>query len=591
MGSIEERAAQWGIETQYWDGLGRHRTVEPDVLARLLDIFDASGQLPAPNVETPPAIPAPAYQAGTAKMWTLAFQLYGVRSRRNWGHGDFTDLKGLIELAAQLGASGVGLNPLHALFDDSADAYSPYSPSSRHFLNSHYIDPDAIPEFPGATAAGLTGEIAALRDAKLIDYAGVIKAKSRALELAYEAFRLSGAASRRSAFAAFRKRSGALLTRYSCFEFLRRKFGGAWWTWPQEWQKPNVKRLADLRKSEHVATGYHEFVQWVADEQLSACSARAEALGLEIGLYLDIAVGVRADGFDAWNEQALFDRALEIGAPPDRLNLEGQRWGLAGINPLGMAANDCASFRRMLRASMRYAGAVRIDHVLGLKRLYLIPQELRADSGAYVRLGFASLLAAAAEESIAHRCVVIGEDLGTVPDGFREALAEWGIWSYQVMMFQRAEDGGFIAPDLYVANALVTFATHDLPTFAGWKSGHDLIVKRALGMNPGETDAERAAAREALGRTMAWRGYATLDFPSVVKFLAETPSRLLAVSAEDALELLEQVNVPGTIAEHPNWHRRLPTDLEGLKNDPRLQQLADILSAAGRAGPATRPGP
>jgi 4-alpha-glucanotransferase len=581
MGSIEERAAQWGIETQYWDGLGRHRVVAPEVLARLLDIFVAGGPLPTQEAASP--VSCQAYQAGTAKMWALAVQLYGVRSRRNWGHGDFTDLIGLIELAAQLGASGIGLNPLHALFDESADAYSPYSPSSRHFLNSHYIDPEKVPEYPGTAAAGLTHEIAALRDAELVDYAGLIKAKSRALELAYEAFQRSGNSSRQNAFAAFRKRSGALLARFSCFEFLRRRFGNIWWTWPDEWRKPNDKKLAALRKSEYAAIGYHEFLQWVADEQLSACRAQAGALGLGIGLYLDIAVGVRADGFDAWNEQGVLEPALEIGAPPDRLNLEGQRWGLAGINPMGLEAHECESFRRMLRASMQYAGAVRIDHVLGLKRLYLIPREMHSDQGAYVRLAFEQLLAATSKESIANRCVVIGEDLGTVPDGFREALAEWGIWSYQVMMFQRAEDGGFIAPELYRKNALATFATHDLPTFAGWKSGHDLIVKRALGMNPGETDEERAGALDALARAMAWRGLHTQDYPSVVRFLAETPSRLLIVSLEDALDLVEQVNVPGTIAEHPNWRRRLPIDLEELKIEPRLLALADILSIASRA--------
>src|SRR4051812_31372089 len=238
MGSIEERAAQWGIETQYWDGLGRHRTVELQSLTRMLDIFAGSGRQPAPESDAPPPTPVLAYQAGTAKMWALAVQLYSVRSGRNWGHGDFTDLNALIELAAQLGASGIGLNPLHALFDDSPESYSPYSPSSRHFLNSHYIDADAIAEFPGAAAAELTREIAALRETDLVDYAAVIKAKTRALELAYEGFRLSGTASRKSAFTAFRKRSGALLTRYACFEFLRRRFGGAWWTWPPEWRKP-----------------------------------------------------------------------------------------------------------------------------------------------------------------------------------------------------------------------------------------------------------------------------------------------------------------------------------------------------------------
>ena len=243
---------------------------------------------------------------------------------------------------------------------------------------------------------------------------------------------------------------------------------------------------------------------------------------------------------------------------------------------------NASPFGECLRASMRYAGAVRIDHVLGLKRLYLIPREMKADQGAYVRLAFDRLLAATTEESIANRCLVIGEDLGTVPAGFREILGDWGIWSYQVMIFERAADGGFIAPEHYRSNALVTFSTHDLPTFAGWKSGHDLIVKRALGMNPGETDEERAGALDALAHAMAWRDLHTQDYPSVVRFLAETPSRLLVVLMEDALELVEQVNVPGTIVEHPNWRRRLPIDLEVLKDEPRLLALAEILSRAGR---------
>jgi 4-alpha-glucanotransferase len=581
MDSIEEHAARLGVETQYWDGLGRHRIVPPEVLARLLEIIGSNGEPSAQGASPAPAA-KPAYQGNDnapERMWGLAVQLYGVRSRRNWGHGDFSDLESLIEIAAGLGASGIGLNPLHALFDDLADAYSPYSPSSRLFLNSHYIDPERIEEFPGLQAAGLADEVAALRQAELVDYAGVIKAKTSAIALAYRNFQHNGTARRKQEFANFRERAGLTLIRFACFEFLRRQFDGPWWTWPAEWRTPDDQRLGTLRSAQDDAIGIHEFVQWVADSQLRACRDRAGALGLPIGLYLDIAVGVRTDGFDAWNEQSVFEPAVEIGAPPDRLNLEGQRWGLAGINPIALAAEDCESFRRMLRASMQYAGAIRLDHVLGLKRLYLIPREMRADQGAYVRLPFERLLAAASRESLASRCIVIGEDLGTVPDGFRDTLADWGIWSYQVMLFQRAADGGFVAPDHYARNALVTFATHDLPTFAGWMSGRDLAVKRDLGMDPGETDKERAAARDAIARTMASRGLNTLDYPSVGKFLSETPSRFLVVSVEDALGLVDQVNVPGTIAEHPNWRRRLPVYLEDLEDDPRLGALADILSA------------
>jgi 4-alpha-glucanotransferase len=199
-----------------------------------------------------------------------------------------------------------------------------------------------------------------------------------------------------------------------------------------------------------------------------------------------------------------------------------------------------------------------------------------------VRFPFEALLAAAAEESNASCCIVIGEDLGTVPPGFQDALARYGIWSFQVMLFQRAGDGGFIAPELYRENALVTFATHDLPTFAGWLSDHDLAVKRGLELDPGETNDDRADAKEALGRAMAWRGQPSIDWLSVTRFLADTPSRLLMVSLEDALGVVEQINLPGTIEEHPNWRCRLSVPLEDLLQSSALRSVATVMETAGR---------
>ncbi len=327
-------------------------------------------------------------------------------------------------------------------------------------------------------------------------------------------------------------------------------------------------------------------MQWIADQQLGACRDKARRLGLPIGLYLDIAVGVRPDGFDAWSGQDFILPTVEVGAPPDLLNTQGQRWGLAGVNPVGLAKREFEPFRRLLQASMCHAGAVRLDHVMGLQRLYLIPGGMRGDQGAYIRFPFEALLAVVSQESVANRCIVIGEDLGTVPENFRETIADWGIWSYQVMLFERARDGSFVAPDRYRENALVTFATHDLPTFAGWTSHHDLAVKSALGLDPGETDDDRTAARAALGRALAARGLPRLDFSSVTKFLAATPSRILLVTLEDALGLADQVNVPGTVAEHPNWRRRLPVFLEDLKNVSGLSSVRDAMASAGRR-PAT----
>jgi 4-alpha-glucanotransferase len=587
MDRIFERAAQWGIETQYVDGLGRRRVVEPQALARILDIMTAGGELPPPPPPdaTPRAAPPLAYQGAAAapwRSWVLAVQLYGVRSRRNWGHGDFTDLARLIDLAAALGASGVGLNPLHALFDDRAEEASPYFPNSRFFLNPLYIDVEALPEFAGLAADGFGPDFAALRTPDLVDYGAVAKAKMRALSLVHDAFRRQGSRTRQRQFERFRRARGASLAQFAAFELLRRRYGRPWWEWPEEFRRPNAGALARLRAADANALAQFEFAQWIADQQLAACRDHARKLGLSVGLYLDIAVGVRADGFDAWSDQDFILPGIEIGAPPDLLNTQGQRWGLAGFNPVDLINRDCAPFRRVLAASMRYAGAVRLDHVLGLKRLYLVPRDMRADQGAYIRFPFEALLAAIAHESVANRCIVIGEDLGTVPENFRATLAAAGLWSYQVMLFERAADGGFISPDLYRENALVTFATHDLPTFAGWAGGHDLTVKRTLGLDPGESDRDRAAAKEALGRAMAWRGLAVLDFPAVAKFLADTPSRLLVVSMEDALGEVEQVNVPGTIDEHPNWRRRLPVDLEDLPRHDGLSALAKVMAAAGR---------
>jgi 4-alpha-glucanotransferase len=538
--------------------------------------------------------PEQAYQGDTTgRMWALAVQLYGVRSRRNWGHGDFADLAYLIEVAATLGAAGIGLNPLHALFHDRAEQASPYAPNSRLFLNPLYIDVAAVPEFPGMRASGLEQEVRRLRQANQVDYRGVASIKLKGLRLAYESFRKKPRIVRSKDLKAFRQERGAALRHFAAFEVLRRRYQVAWWEWPPEWRRPDEAALARLFETDAEELGFYEFVQWNADRQLRACQERARSLGLPLGLYIDVAVGVDAGGADAWSEQGAILTPLAIGAPPDLLNTAGQNWGLAGFNPVELAARRFAPFRRMLAASMRYAGAVRLDHVLGLKRLFVIPHGFDPRRGAYLRFPFEPLLAVIAQESAAHKTIVIGEDLGTVPENFRETVGGWGLWSYQVMLFERAADGGFIAPEHYRRNALVTFSTHDLATFRGWETGHDLTVKRGIGLDPGETDAERDRARIQLREALAWRGLlddGRIDVAAVTRFLAATPSRLLVVSLEDVLEIADQPNVPGTVTEHANWLRRLPVTIEDLATDERLTNLARMLQEAGRAIPSRGPG-
>ncbi len=527
--------------------------------------------------------PAQAYQGEdqSSRRWLLAVQLYGVRSRRNWGHGDFGDLMRLLELSAERGAAGVGLNPLHALFDDNAEDASPYSPSSRSFLNPLYIDVEAVPEFPGIEQAGLQQQLADLRERDIVDYAGVAAVKTQALQHAYEVFRERKDAQRQQEFEHFRKARGTTLRRYAAFELLRRRFKRPWWEWPEEWRSPTDAAIADLYSSEESGLAFFEYVQWLAESQLAECNRLAKQLGLPIGLYLDIAVGVRRDGFDAWDDQSAYISALSIGAPPDTLNVEGQNWGLTGLNPAALEAERFEPFRRMLAGSMRFAGAVRLDHVLGLKRLYLIPLGLPSDHGTYVQFPFEGLLAVTAQESVRHKCIVIGEDLGTVPEHFRETLADWGLWSYQVMMFERSSQGDFHPPEHYLGNALVTASTHDLPTFAGWVSSHDLREKERLGLPAPESEEERSKTRVALGRALRMDVGAG-DFPAAVQYLARTPARLLAVSTEDIFGLKEQPNMPGTTDEHPNWRRRLPICLEDWADSDALAKIADIMAAASR---------
>ena len=526
--------------------------------------------------EEVPLLVAPerAFGGDFDRCWLLAVQLYGVRSARNWGMGDFTDLRGLIELAHQLGADGVGLNPLHALFDDRPGDCSPYSPNSRLFLNALYIDVETVHGFRADPA--IKSALALLRANDVVDYVAVAGLKWRALRSAYDVFKANPALDSWRDFEGFRKQHAPLLSRFACFEMLRHKFGKPWWEWLEEWRQPDDAKCARLRKGADAAEiEFIEFVQWTADRQLGACKALAQKLGMNVGLYLDVAVGVQSDGFDAWNEQTAISRQLGVGAPPDPLNTAGQDWGLAGFNAAGLEITSFEPYRAMLRASMRHAGAIRLDHVLGLKRLYLVPRGFGPENGAYVQMPFTALLAATAQESVAHRCVVIGEDLGTVPEGFREQMADWGIWSYLVMMFERDERGAFRGIDHYWANALVTFNTHDLSTYAGWRSFSDLKVKRSLGIDPGESDEARWHALAMLDDVLARHAIERHDLHAVASFLARTKSRLLAISLEDLLGLVEQPNIPGTVNEHPNWRRRLPVSIDHIASAINVAALKD----------------
>jgi 4-alpha-glucanotransferase len=585
MNDLTETAQNWGIDLHYYDVFGKRHEASPETLTRLIDAISASGATPHP-ADLVQGAPLRAYQGDVRRLWALGLQLYAVRSGRNWGHGDFTDLKRLIAIAAAHGASGIGLNPLHTLFTDRAEDASPYAPNSRIFLNPLYIDVESIPEFPGLAAAGLATEVEALRATELVAYRRVAEAKMGGLRLAHACFHKKADAARREDFRTWQAGQGETLGRFSCFEVLRRRFAPRPWTeWPEPWRAPTRTQLDEFRRAHEADCDLHEFIQWVADSQLSDCAVEARRLGMPIGLYADLAVGIDRHGADAWSGQNTVLAGVSMGAPPDEFNPGGQDWGLAPFNPHVLLGNDFAPMRQLMSAAMRHAGAIRLDHVLGLNRVYMVPLGQSAADGAYVRFPFEPLLHVIGEESNRARCIVIGEDLGTVPENFRETVACWGLWSYRVMLFEREWDGRFRPPEAYPAEALATFSTHDLPTFHGWLARHDLSVKRQIGVDPGENDDARSWALAKLREILSERGggYPPDDIGAVAAFLAATSSRLVLIALDDVLGMLDQVNIPGTVSQYPNWRRKLPVALEGLETHEGLRRVAEAFAKAGRS--------
>jgi (1->4)-alpha-D-glucan 1-alpha-D-glucosylmutase len=539
------------------------------------------------------------------RLWGLATQLFALRSQRNWGIGDFTDLADLAERAAANGAAAIGLTPLHALFPDQPDRCSPYSPNSRSFLNVLYIDPEAIPEFATCDAAqalrneaAFAGTLERLRSTPLVDYPGVAACKMRILEMLYEHFRarhLSRGGEYAAEFHAFQKAGGRRLRQFAVFEALRAQFPGSWHGWPAPYRDPESPEVGAFAQRNADRAAYFEYLQWHAHRQLRQCQQRARDAGMPIGIYLDIAVGVDRDSAEAWWSQDYLVDGWSIGAPPDNWNLKGQSWGTPPPNATRMRETAYTALRECLHANMSAAGAVRIDHILGLMRLFWVPEGSDAAAGAYVRYPLEDLLAIVSLESQARRCLVVGEDLGTVPDGLREALADAGILSYRLLYFERGGDGGFRKPSDWPQQALVTPSTHDLPTLPAFWSGADLGLRSRLDLYPSEEIAaserqRRVVDRENLVAALAAQGLSadlaeTVPTESIYRLLARTPCHLLMVQPEDPLGLVNPQNVPGTTGEYPNWRRKLPLDVADLFADAGVARVAKAINAEGRRAP------
>ena len=544
------------------------------------------------------------------RIWGLTAQLYGVRSKRNWGIGDFTDLGQLIELTGSVGGAIVGVNPLHALFPDNPAHISPYSPSQRSFINVLYLDVEAVAEFPACSAAqhrvagaDFQARLRALRAATLVDYVGVAQAKFEILKLLFARF-LADAGPRASDFAAWRSAQGDELERHARYEALQAHFraGDAklwgWPVWPVAYRDPESPSVTAFAAAHADAVTWYAWLQWLADTQLAAVAARSKALGLAVGIYRDLAVGAHPGGAESWSGKDVFADGAHAGAPPDEINSIGQDWGLPPFVPQRLRAAAYRPFITMLRANMKHAGALRIDHVKGLMRVFWVPANLPASAGAYVHYPFEDMLGIVALESQRNQCLVIGEDLGTVPDGFRPRLAECGMLSYHPLIFERYPDGNFRLPADVPAQSLVAVSTHDLPTLRGYWQGKDLDWRAALQLFPHEQlrqqliterDWDRgrllwALERENLlpaGVSKNPAETAEIDRATVLAvhaYLARTPAQIMVVQPEDIFGVMEQPNLPGTLEhQHPNWQRRLPLALEDWPAERSLEAFAHAI--------------
>ena len=547
------------------------------------------------------------------RCWGLAVQLYELRSSRNWGIGDFGDLAALATAAGRAGAAFIGLNPLHARHLARPDEASPYAPSSRLFLDPLYIDVEAVddlaacPEARAAIAAAeFQARIAAARNERLVDYRAVTALKLPILERLFRRFRQRAGNpddARGLDYHAFWRSGGESLARFAEFEALRLHLREAtgraseWYDWPREFRDPAGTGLARFRSDAAHRIEFQIYLQWVAAMQLRDAARAASAAGMSIGLYRDLAVGAAQDSAEAWSEQHLFARNMSVGAPPDMLNRQGQTWGLPPWNPRALVRQGYAPFRRLLAANMREAGALRIDHVMALTRLFWIPQGMNGTDGGYVRYPLDELAAIVALESTRHRCMVIGEDLGSVPEGLRARLRDWGFLSYRVMVYERhwRGDGRFCLPDEYPPQSLAIVATHDMPTMTEYWCGDDIARRAALGMYPGEQQREEDAARRHAERADLLRllgeiGLSPADpsaagdvVGSLHAAIARTRSMLAVVQLDDLIGEIEPVNIPGTHREYPNWRRKLALPIEEIVRHEQWSRLTAVMREAGRS--------
>lgn len=538
----------------------------------------------------PRSAPSVADRTGRARAFGVAAQVYGLREAGDGGIGHLGAVAALAERLAGFGAHAVALSPLHALFSAAPERFSPYAPSSRLALNPLLADTAAL--FPGR------GIEDAPEDADgFIDWPSAARRKLAHLRRLFDT--LDTFPNTAAGFAAFAAQPGDDLARHALFEALHAAMmanghGPDWRRWPAPMRDPDGPAVAEFASARVEEVRFHLFLQWLAARSLADAQDRARAAGMGIGLIADLAVGLDPAGGQAWSRPGDLLAGLAIGAPPDLINVDGQNWGLTAISPTALAALNFEPFLAAIRAALRHAGGIRIDHILGLRRLWLVPDGAGAGEGAYLTYPLQDLLRLVAIEAHAHGAIAIGEDLGTVPEGLRDEMSARGILGMRVLPFERDAEGGFLPPQGWQREAVGMTSTHDLPTIAGWWAGRDLhwrariaacdVAAEALTAREGERAAFAAAAAET--------GIApTLDdaddaVDAAIAYVAQSACDIALIPLEDLLGLDESPNLPGTVDEHPNWRRRIAAPAQDLLGAPKVKARLSLLQSTRGEGAA-----
>ena len=549
------------------------------------------------------------------KIWGSGIQLYSVRSERNWGMGDFSDLK---TLAAELGKNGadvIGLNPVHALYQDKPEHCSPYSPSSRTFGNALYISPEEVAEYSSCGKAKAIVEqenfqhrLAAVRDREYVDYAETASLKYEVLEKLYECFcaeQLEKNTKRAQSFKSFCEEQGEPLTRFATFdalfEYFRKQDSNSWgWPcWPEAFQNPDSPEVQAFAKENADRIQYFKYLQWIAEEQIAQAQKVAKDNGMLVGVYRDLAVGVDRGGADVWSNRRLYCLEASTGAPPDGLGPQGQNWGLPPFNPVVLQEQAYQPFIDMIRNNMRDCGALRIDHAMGLFRLWWCPNDKSAAFGAYVHYPLQDMLGIIKLESRRQGCLVFGEDMGTVPQEITESLPPARFYSSMMGIFEQKGDR-FALPAEYKKKSLAVLVCHDTPTLAGWWKELDIDICNSLGFFDDERSQReregRVHTRQALINTLRMINELPTDTGDSIPeeltrqlmerfsyYLALTESQIVGIQLEDCMLIDTPVNVPGTSTEYPNWQRRLTENLEDFFASEEHQAFFHNLSRCRKA--------